>query len=83
MAQVHFLLRQNTGWKGDDRNGTYRKLHNSIVNTLKPDQEEIDSGEYEGDYADGDDYCGNVIAWFNRYVLCDLMSDLLTTFFFF
>ena len=48
---------------------------------LKPDQEEIDSDKYEGDYTDGDDYCSNVIAWFNQYVHCDLMSHLLTTFF--
>ena len=70
-SQVHFLLRKNTSWKGDDKNETYRKLHNSIVNTLKPDQEELESGEYDGDYADGDEYNGNVLAWFNRYGCCN------------
>lgn len=65
------------GWKGDDQNGTYRKLHNSIVNTLKADQEELELGEYEGDYVDDDEYDGNVVAWFNRYVPCILATHLL------
>ena len=79
ITQVHFLLRKNSGWKGDDKNETYRKLHNSIVNTLKADQKELESGDYDGDYADEEDYNGNVIAWFNRYVPYDLMNHLLTT----
>ena len=65
------------GWKGDDLNGTYRKLHNSIVKTLKDDQEELELGEYNGDHVDDNEYDGNVVAWFNRYVPHILMTHLL------
>ena len=65
LSQVRYLLHTHREWKGDDKDGSHSTFFGQITKFLNGEKEELTSGE-----CDADGLQSNVLAWYNKYVIC-------------